>query len=83
MTLAGFEVIPSIDILDGAQVRLEQGSYDDVTVYESDPSKAARCNLWWIVDLNRQSLDKLLNLNRVRQLYEIFVSFGWEVIVLK
>ncbi len=40
-------------------------------------------NLWWIVDLNRQSLDKLLNLNRVRQLYEIFVSFGWEVIVLK
>ena len=42
MTLAGFEVIPSIDILDGAQVRLEQGSYDDVTVYESDPSKAAR-----------------------------------------
>jgi pyruvate dehydrogenase E1 component len=40
-------------------------------------------NLWWIVDLNRQSLDKLLSLNRVRQLYEIFVSFGWEVIVLK
>ncbi|HKI97962.1 MAG TPA: 1-deoxy-D-xylulose-5-phosphate synthase N-terminal domain-containing protein [bacterium] len=40
-------------------------------------------DLWWIIDLNRQSLDKLLNLNRVRQLYEIFVSFGWEVIVLK
>ncbi|MCH8888451.1 MAG: transketolase, partial [SAR324 cluster bacterium] len=40
-------------------------------------------NLWWIIDLNRQSLDKLLSLNRVRQLYEIFVSMGWEVIVLK
>ncbi len=40
-------------------------------------------DLWWIVDLNRQSLDKLLSLNRVRQLYEIFVSMGWEVIVLK
>jgi len=40
-------------------------------------------NLWWIIDLNRQSLDKLLSLNRVRQLYEIFASMGWEVIVLK
>lgn len=40
-------------------------------------------NLWWIIDLNRQSLDKLISVNRVRQLHEIFVSMGWEVIVLK
>jgi pyruvate dehydrogenase E1 component len=38
---------------------------------------------WWIVDLNRQSLDKLLSLNRVGQLSDIFHSMGWEVIVLK
>lgn len=38
---------------------------------------------WWIIDLNRQSLDKLLHVNRVRQLHDIFQSMGWEVIVLK
>ena len=38
----GFEVIPSIDVLDGQQVRLAQGRYDDVTVYERDPADAAR-----------------------------------------
>ena len=37
-----FEVIPSIDILDGQCVRLAQGSYRDVTVYAPDPSDAAR-----------------------------------------
>ena len=37
-----FEVIPSIDILGGQQVRLAQGSYEDVTVYEPDPADAAR-----------------------------------------
>ena len=38
----GFEVIPSIDVLDGQQVRLAQGRYDDVTVYERNPADAAR-----------------------------------------
>ena len=37
-----FEVIPSIDILDGQCVRLAQGSYQEVTVYAPDPSEAAR-----------------------------------------
>ena len=37
-----FEVIPSIDILDGQCVRLAQGSYEEVTVYAPDPSEAAR-----------------------------------------
>jgi phosphoribosylformimino-5-aminoimidazole carboxamide ribotide isomerase len=39
---AMFEVIPSIDILDGNCVRLAQGRYDEVTVYEPDPADAAR-----------------------------------------
>lgn len=38
----GFEVIPSIDVLDGQCVRLAQGSYADVTVYAPDPADAAR-----------------------------------------
>jgi len=37
-----FEVIPSIDILDGHCVRLAQGSYQDVTVYAPDPADAAK-----------------------------------------
>jgi phosphoribosylformimino-5-aminoimidazole carboxamide ribonucleotide (ProFAR) isomerase len=36
-----FEVIPSIDVLDGSVVRLAQGSYDDVTVYDKEPAAAA------------------------------------------
>lgn len=39
---AVFEVIPSIDVLEGRCVRLAQGRYADVTVYESDPARAAR-----------------------------------------
>ncbi len=41
VSVVGFEVIPSIDILDGQCVRLAQGSYQDVTVYAPDPSDAA------------------------------------------
>lgn len=36
------EVIPSIDLLDGSVVRLSQGSYEDVTVYDASPAAAAR-----------------------------------------
>jgi phosphoribosylformimino-5-aminoimidazole carboxamide ribotide isomerase len=36
-----FELIPAIDLLGGACVRLAQGRYDAATVYESDPATAA------------------------------------------
>ena len=39
--LAALEVIPSIDVLDGNVVRLAQGRYDEVTVYESNPAQQA------------------------------------------
>jgi len=53
-----FEVIPSIDLLDGNVVRLQRGSFDDVTVYSDNPVDTAK--RWevegasWIhvVDLN-------------------------------
>ncbi len=31
------DVIPAVDVLDGKVVRLRQGRYDDVTVYNDDP----------------------------------------------
>jgi len=39
---AKVEVIPSIDLLGGSVVRLSQGRYDDVTVYDASPAAAAR-----------------------------------------
>ena len=36
-----FEVIPSIDLLGGRVVRLSQGSYERVTVYDPEPGSAA------------------------------------------
>jgi len=37
-------VVPAIDLLGGKAVRLRQGRYDDVTVYDDDP--AARARAW-------------------------------------
>ena len=39
--MGAFELIPAIDLLGGSCVRLSQGRYDRVTVYEDDPSKVA------------------------------------------
>ena len=36
------ELIPAIDLLDGKVVRLHQGKYDEVTVYDDDPVAMAR-----------------------------------------
>ena len=36
------ELIPAIDLLDGKVVRLHQGRYDEVTVYDDDPVAAAK-----------------------------------------
>ncbi len=53
-----FEVIPSIDLLDGNVVRLKRGSFDDVTVYSDNPVDTAKrwevegANWIHIVDLN-------------------------------
>ncbi|UCE86674.1 MAG: 1-(5-phosphoribosyl)-5-[(5-phosphoribosylamino)methylideneamino]imidazole-4-carboxamide isomerase [Deltaproteobacteria bacterium] len=37
-----FEVIPAIDLLGGACVRLAQGRYQEATVYDDDPGAVAR-----------------------------------------
>ncbi len=52
------ELIPAIDVLDGAVVRLRQGRADDVTVYGDDPSSQLRtwaeegASLVHVVDLS-------------------------------
>ena len=42
MTTARFELIPAIDLLGGACVRLAQGRYDAATIYDADPTAVAR-----------------------------------------
>jgi phosphoribosylformimino-5-aminoimidazole carboxamide ribotide isomerase len=39
--VAGFELIPAIDLLEGRCVRLSQGRYDEATVYGEDPGAVA------------------------------------------
>ncbi len=58
---------------------------DEGTLYEAllEGQNYNLGNLWWIVDVNRQSLDKFIPNIRVGQFQEIFTSMGWEVIVLK
>ena len=64
-------VIPAIDLLDGKAVRLRQGDYDQVTVYNEDP--AAQARLWaeggaeWIhvVDLDGARSGAPVNLDAV------------------
>ncbi len=58
---------------------------DEGTLYEAllEGQNYNLSNCWWIVDLNRQSLDSFIPLIRAGQFQEIFTSMGWEVIVLK
>ena len=52
------QVIPAVDVLDGAVVRLRQGRFDDVTTYGADPVGVAKswvdegATLVHVVDLN-------------------------------
>jgi phosphoribosylformimino-5-aminoimidazole carboxamide ribotide isomerase len=53
-----FEVIPSIDLLDGKVVRLRRGAFDDVTVYSDDPlATAVRWEVEGAVRLHVVDLD--------------------------
>jgi phosphoribosylformimino-5-aminoimidazole carboxamide ribotide isomerase len=53
-----FELIPAIDLLGGACVRLSQGRYEDATVYDRDPAAmAARFALHSILRLHVVDLD--------------------------
>ena len=36
------QIYPAVDIKNGKCVRLKQGNFDDVTIYEQNPVKAAQ-----------------------------------------
>jgi phosphoribosylformimino-5-aminoimidazole carboxamide ribotide isomerase len=72
-------VIPAIDLLDGKAVRLHQGRYDAVTVYDTDPT--ARARAWsgkvpWlhVVDLEGARVGRLTQGGLVRAIAEAFGS---------
>ncbi len=58
---------------------------DEGNVWEAvfDPSLAKLGNLLWIVDLNRQSLDRVVPGIRAIQLKKLFADSGWHVLEAK
>lgn len=70
-------VIPAIDILDGKAVRLHQGRYDAVTVYDADPPARARAwrgkvPLLHVVDLAGARDGRPVQRDMVRAIAEAF-----------
>ncbi len=70
-------VIPAIDLLGGKAVRLIQGRYDEVTVFDDDPSSRARGwrgKVPWlhVVDLEGARAGEPLQREAVRRIIEAF-----------
>jgi phosphoribosylformimino-5-aminoimidazole carboxamide ribotide isomerase len=70
-------VIPAIDLLGGKAVRLHQGRYEEVTVYDDDPPGRARgwrgkVPLLHVVDLEGARAGKPVQAERVREVVEAF-----------
>ncbi|NLI66452.1 MAG: 1-(5-phosphoribosyl)-5-[(5-phosphoribosylamino)methylideneamino]imidazole-4-carboxamide isomerase [Tissierellia bacterium] len=69
-------IYPAIDIKDKSCVRLRQGSYDDVTVYERDPVKVAKtwesmgAEILHIVDLDGARDGIRINEDVIRKIIE-------------
>lgn len=58
---------------------------DEGNVWEAvtDPALQGLGNLWWVVDLNRQSLDRVVPELKVRRLEQLFTASGWHVVEVK
>ena len=58
---------------------------DEGSVWEAiaEPAMAGLANILWVVDLNRQSLDRIIPGIRVRAWREMFAANGWKVIDAK
>ena len=74
--MAGFELIPAIDLLEGRCVRLSQGRYDLVTVYGDDPAEVAGRFVahpiprLHVVDLDGARCGKPVNVDAIRRIAE-------------
>ncbi|WP_084516387.1 transketolase-like TK C-terminal-containing protein [Microtetraspora niveoalba] len=58
---------------------------DEGAIWEAvaDPSVAGLGELLWVVDLNRQSLDRVVPDVQIHRLRGMFEAAGWQVVVLK
>lgn len=64
---------------------LGDAELDEGAIWEAvaDPSVARLGELLWIVDLNRQSLDRVVPDIQIERLRGMFAAAGWEVVTLK
>ena len=78
-------IYPAIDLRDGKVVRLYQGDYDQMTVYQEDPVdvarsfKAAGADYLHLVDLDGAKDGELVNFDTIKAIVEdvdMFVEVG-------
>jgi pyruvate dehydrogenase E1 component len=64
---------------------LGDAELDEGNVWEAiiEPQTRSLPNVLWIVDLNRQSLDRVIPIIKAKELEEVFRLNGWHVIELK
>ena len=64
---------------------LGDAELDEGSIWEAvaEPALAGLDNLIWIVDVNRQSLDRVVPGIRIRQLEAMFAANGWTVVEAK
>ncbi|MGN6577456.1 MAG: transketolase-like TK C-terminal-containing protein [Nocardioides sp.] len=64
---------------------LGDAELDEGAIWEAvaDPSVARLGELLWIVDLNRQSLDRVVPDIQIERLQGMFTAAGWQVVTLK
>ncbi|MBT6441233.1 MAG: transketolase, partial [Alphaproteobacteria bacterium] len=58
---------------------------DEGNVYEAmlEGWKHDSRNLWWVIDYNRQSLDRVVSDKLFQKIKDFFQAVGWKVIILK
>lgn len=85
-------IYPAIDIIDGKAVRLSQGSFDDVTIYNDNPVEAAKswieagAKYIHIVDLDGARYGKSFVIDIIKEIkakYDIKIQTGGGVRTLK
>ncbi len=72
-------VLPAIDLLGGKAVRLHQGRYDEVTVFDDDPAAVAlrfraHVDMMHVVDLEGAKVGKPVQEARVAEIARAFVG---------
>jgi pyruvate dehydrogenase E1 component len=64
---------------------LGDAELDEGAIWEAvaDPQVASLGELLWVVDLNRQSLDRVVPDIQIKRLHGMFAAAGWQVVTLK